>query len=112
MVLACLLSPNQGSDWNNKQPNETIDREAPAEENTSRPLPIPLIVQAVEHASALEDGADAETIHKIRVALHQMRPLPRAYRPVLHEKFDEEQRTLFKSLANAARRHEGLGQTD
>lgn len=81
--------------------NHTFDRGASAEGNFEA-YANPLVAEALEHASALEDGADAETLHKLRVALRRMRTLLWAYRPILDEKFDDEQRALFKSLANAA----------
>jgi CHAD domain-containing protein len=81
--------------------NPAIDREAPAEANFEA-YANPLVAEALEHASALEDGADAETLHKLRVSLRRMRTLLWAYRPILNEKFDNEQRALLKSLANAA----------
>jgi CHAD domain-containing protein len=81
--------------------SHTFDRGAPAEANFEA-YANPLVAEALEHASALEDGADAETLHKLRVALRRMRTLLWAYQPILNERFGNEQRALFKSLANAA----------
>jgi CHAD domain-containing protein len=84
-------------------PNPTFDRDALAEANFET-YANPLVAEAVEHAAAVQDGADAEKLHKLRVALRRLRTLLWAYRPILDEKFDNEQRALFKSLADAAGR--------
>ncbi|QIN62611.1 CHAD domain protein [Caballeronia sp. SBC1] len=81
--------------------NHTFDRAAPAEAAFEGYVN-PIVAEAIEHASALEDGADAETLHKLRIALRRLRTLLWAYRPILNGEFDNEQRALFKSLANAA----------
>jgi hypothetical protein len=83
-----LHHPNQGSDWNNGEHNYTIDRGAPAEANFEA-YAKPLAAAALGHAFALEDGSDAETLHKLRVALRRMRT-PCAYWPILDEKFDND----------------------
>ncbi|CAD6562233.1 hypothetical protein LMG28727_07692 [Paraburkholderia kirstenboschensis] len=62
----------------------------------------PLVTEAIEEAAALRNDADAEKLHKLRVALRRLRTLLWAYRPILDAKFDNEQRDLFKSLASAA----------
>ena len=62
----------------------------------------PLVVQAIEQASSLEGEPDAEKLHKLRVALRRLRTLLWAYRPILDEDFETQQRALFKYLANAA----------
>ncbi|MGN8110680.1 CHAD domain-containing protein [Paraburkholderia sp. 22098] len=62
----------------------------------------PLVTEAIGQVSALRDDADAEKLHKLRIALRRLRTLLWAYRPILDEKFDNEQRALFKFMANAA----------
>jgi CHAD domain-containing protein len=62
----------------------------------------PLIAEAVEQASSLDAGANAEKLHELRVALRRMRTLLWAYRPILDEGFDTQQRAILKFLANAA----------
>ncbi|WOD14173.1 CHAD domain-containing protein [Paraburkholderia kirstenboschensis] len=62
----------------------------------------PVVTEAIEEAAALRNDADAEKLHKLRVALRRMRTLLWAYRPILDAKYDNEQRDLFKSLASAA----------
>jgi CHAD domain-containing protein len=62
----------------------------------------PLIDNAVSCAAALRGDHDAEVLHKMRVSLRRLRTLLWAYRPLLDETFDEQQRALFKFFANAA----------
>lgn len=81
--------------------NRDVDHAAPAEANFGA-FASPLVAEAIEHASALQHGADAEKLHKLRIALRRMRTLLWAYRPILDEVFDNEQQALFKSLADAA----------
>ncbi|MDB5832743.1 MAG: metal-binding protein [Caballeronia sp.] len=81
--------------------SRTFDRGAPAEANFEA-YANPLVAESLEHASALEGGVDAEMLHRLRVASRQCEHCSKAYRPILNEKFDNEQRELFKSLANAA----------
>ena len=69
--------------------NYTIDRGAPAEANFEA-YAKPLAAAALGHAFALEDGSDAETLHKLRVALRRMRTMLWANRPILDEKFDND----------------------
>lgn len=76
-------------------------REALAEANFAT-YADPLVGEAIEQASALRAGADAEKLHKLRVALRRLRTLLWAYRPILDENFDNQQRALLKSLASAA----------
>ncbi|SPB14399.1 CHAD domain-containing protein [Caballeronia novacaledonica] len=77
------------------------EREAVAEANFAT-YADPLVHEAIEEASALKDTADAEKLHKLRVALRRLRTLLWAYRPILDEQFDNEQRAVLKFLANAA----------
>jgi CHAD domain-containing protein len=62
----------------------------------------PLIKEATEKASSVDKHADMEELHKLRVALRRLRTLLWAYRPMLDRKVDDEQRAVFKFLANAA----------
>jgi CHAD domain-containing protein len=62
----------------------------------------PLIGEATAQATALEDDADAERLHKLRVALRRLRTLIWAYRPMLKDDFDTQQRAILKFLASAA----------
>ncbi|RFU44494.1 CHAD domain-containing protein [Paraburkholderia sp. DHOC27] len=62
----------------------------------------PLIEVAVAHAAALQENADAEVLHKLRVALRRLRSLLWAYRPLLDKALDDRQRNLLKGLAQAA----------
>ncbi|MEI5997386.1 CHAD domain-containing protein [Paraburkholderia bengalensis] len=62
----------------------------------------PLIDNAVSCVAALQRDHDAEVLHKMRVSLRRLRTLLWAYRPLLDETFDEQQRALFKFFANAA----------
>jgi CHAD domain-containing protein len=62
----------------------------------------PLIHEAISEASALDSDEDAEVVHKLRVALRRLRTLLWAYRPLLDSDFDNQQRAIYKSLANAA----------
>lgn len=62
----------------------------------------PLVKEAVTEAADLRNTADAEKLHKLRVALRRLRTLLWAYRSILDEQFDAQQRALFKFLANAA----------
>jgi CHAD domain-containing protein len=78
-----------------------LDRDALAEASFAT-YATPLVSEAIEQVSALRDDADAEKLHKLRIALRRLRTLLWAYRPILDEKFDNEQRALFKFLANAA----------
>jgi CHAD domain-containing protein len=50
----------------------------------------------------LRADPDAEVLHKLRVSLRRLRTLLWAYRPLLNEKFDNQQRALFKFYASAA----------
>ncbi|SAL82541.1 CHAD domain-containing protein [Caballeronia choica] len=81
--------------------NEAVDREQRAETNFAT-FADPLVNEAIAEAAALKDTADAEKLHRLRVALRRLRTLLWAYRPILDEEFDSQQRALFKSLANAA----------
>jgi len=81
--------------------NLTLDRKAFAETSFST-FADPLVNKAIEQASGLQKGADAEKMHKLRVALRRLRTLLWAYRPVLDERFDNRQRAVFKSLADTA----------
>jgi CHAD domain-containing protein len=62
----------------------------------------PLIGEASAQATALEGDDDAERLHKLRVALRRLRTLIWAYRPMLKEDFDTQQRAILKFLASAA----------
>jgi CHAD domain-containing protein len=62
----------------------------------------PLIHEALAQASMLEAAPDAEKLHKLRVSLRQLRTLLWAYRPLLDNDFDTQQRAIYKFLANAA----------
>ena len=62
----------------------------------------PLIDNALACAAALKSNPDAEVLHKLRVSLRRLRTLLWAYRPLLNEQFDNQQRALFKFYANAA----------
>lgn len=62
----------------------------------------PLVNEAIEEAAALRATTDAEKLHRLRIALRRLRTLLWAYRPVLDERFDNEQRAVLKFLANAA----------
>jgi CHAD domain-containing protein len=62
----------------------------------------PLADAAIEHAEALAANADADVLHKLRVALRRLRSLLWAYRPLLGRELDDRQRDRFKSLAGAA----------
>ncbi|MDR5755013.1 MULTISPECIES: CHAD domain-containing protein [unclassified Caballeronia] len=84
-----------------EQTNNAAGREQLAETNFAT-FADPLVNEAIEGASALKDTADAEKLHKLRVALRRLRTLLWAYRPILDEKFDNKQRALFKFFANAA----------
>jgi len=81
--------------------NRTHDREALAEASFAT-YANPLVSEAIEQAAALKRDADAEKLHKLRVALRRLRTLLWAYRPILDEQFDSRQRALFKCFANAA----------
>ncbi|BBU32579.1 hypothetical protein BTHE68_63130 (plasmid) [Burkholderia sp. THE68] len=81
--------------------NPAVQRESIAEANFAT-YADPLVSEAIEEASALKDTADAEKLHKLRVALRRLRTLLWAYRPILDEEFDNEQRALLKFLASAA----------
>ncbi|WP_232468118.1 CHAD domain-containing protein [Bordetella genomosp. 13] len=87
-------------DNSNRMPDR-LDRKAYAEANFAI-FADPLINEAIEQASALAHDADAGKLHKLRVALRRLRTLLWAYRPILDEQFDDEQRQLLKSLASAA----------
>jgi CHAD domain-containing protein len=65
-------------------------------------LATPLVDEAMEQASALNGDVDPEVLHKLRVALRRLRTLYWAYRPLLDEQFDEQQRAVFKFLATSA----------
>ncbi|MFP3557405.1 CHAD domain-containing protein [Paraburkholderia sp. SIMBA_049] len=62
----------------------------------------PLIDNALACAAALRADPDAEVLHKLRVSLRRLRTLLWAYRPLLNEQFDNQQRALFKFYASAA----------
>ncbi|ACC73109.1 CHAD domain-containing protein [Paraburkholderia phymatum] len=62
----------------------------------------PLIDNALACAGALHSNPDAEVLHKLRVSLRRLRTLLWAYRPLLDEQFDNQQRALFKFYASAA----------
>jgi CHAD domain-containing protein len=62
----------------------------------------PLIAEAADQACALEGDTDAERLHELRVSLRRMRTLLWAYRPMLNDEFDTQQRAILKFLANAA----------
>jgi CHAD domain-containing protein len=62
----------------------------------------PLIRNALACAAALHANSDAEVLHKLRVSLRRLRTLLWAYRPLLDETFDNQQRALFKFYASAA----------
>jgi CHAD domain-containing protein len=62
----------------------------------------PLVSEAAEKATALDQNADIEALHELRVALRRLRTLLWAYRPVLDKKIDDEHRAIFKFFANAA----------
>jgi CHAD domain-containing protein len=62
----------------------------------------PLIDHALACAAALKSNPDAEVLHKLRVSLRRLRTLLWAYRPLLDEQFDDQQRALFKFYASAA----------
>jgi CHAD domain-containing protein len=62
----------------------------------------PLIDSALACAAALHSNPDAEVLHKLRVSLRRLRTLLWAYRPLLDEQFDNQQRALFKFYASAA----------
>ena len=81
--------------------NHAVGRDSVAEANFAT-YADPLVSEAIEEASALKETADAEKLHKLRVALRRLRTLLWAYRPILDEHFDNEQRALLKFLANAA----------
>ncbi|MBC8642549.1 CHAD domain-containing protein [Caballeronia sp. EK] len=81
--------------------NPAVQRESVAEANFAT-YADPLVSEAIEEASALKDTADAEKLHKLRVALRRLRTLLWAYRPILDKEFDNEQRALLKFLASAA----------
>lgn len=85
-----------------KKDDENADnRPATAETNFST-FAEPLVGEAIAQASALENEGEAEQLHKLRVALRRLRTLLWAYRPILHEDFDTQQRAIYKFLANAA----------
>ncbi|WP_238289397.1 CHAD domain-containing protein [Caballeronia novacaledonica] len=81
--------------------HRAVERESVAEANFAT-YAEPLVHEAIEEASALKDIADAEKLHKLRVALRRLRTLLWAYRPILDEQFDNEQRAVLKFLASAA----------
>lgn len=62
----------------------------------------PLVGDAIAEAATLEAAADAEKLHKLRVALRRLRTLIWAYGPMLDSKFGTQQRAIYKFLANAA----------
>ncbi|HWT35328.1 MAG TPA: CHAD domain-containing protein [Paraburkholderia sp.] len=64
----------------------------------------PLIDNAQACAAALHTNPDAEMLHRLRVSLRRLRTLLWAYRPLLDEQFDNQQRALFRFYANAAGR--------
>lgn len=81
--------------------HDAVDRKSVAEANFAT-YAEPLVSEAVKEVSALNDTADAEKLHKLRVALRRLRTLLWAYRPILDEHFDNEQRARLKFLATAA----------
>ncbi|MDR5740628.1 MULTISPECIES: CHAD domain-containing protein [unclassified Caballeronia] len=62
----------------------------------------PLVGEAIAEAATLEAAADAEKLHKLRVALRRLRTLIWAYGPILDAEFGAQQRAIYKFLANAA----------
>lgn len=62
----------------------------------------PLVHEALQQAAALEGSAEAEQLHKLRVALRQLRTLLWAYGPTLDKDFASQQRALLKFCASAA----------
>jgi len=61
-----------------------------------------LIEAALGRARALENQADAEDFHKLRIALRRLRSLWWAYEPLLDKQDAELHREQFKRLADAA----------
>jgi len=78
-----------------------FNREVLAEESFAT-YANPLVSEAIEHVSALQEEADAEKLHKLRIALRRLRTLVWAYQPILDEKFDSQQLAVLKFLAGAA----------
>ncbi|MEX3932280.1 CHAD domain-containing protein [Paraburkholderia phymatum] len=62
----------------------------------------PLIDRALACAATLRANPDAEVLHDLRVSLRRLRSLLWAYRPLLDDTFDAQQRALFKFFASAA----------
>ncbi|MDR5801350.1 CHAD domain-containing protein [Caballeronia sp. LZ001] len=71
-------------------------------ESQFRTYASPLVEEALQHAHELEQSDDAETLHKLRIALRRLRSLFWAYRPILDDAFDDKQRALLRYLAQAA----------
>ena len=67
-----------------------------------RSLAPALIEAALSRARELENKADAEDFHKLRIALRRLRSLWWAYEPLLDSKDAELHREQFKRLADAA----------
>ena len=67
-----------------------------------RSLAPTLIEAALGRARELENKADAEDFHKLRIALRRLRSLWWAYEPLLHRQDAELHREQFKRLADAA----------
>lgn len=85
-----------------KKDEARADDRAASAETTFTAYAEPLVGEAIAQASALEGAGDAEQLHKLRVALRRLRTLLWAYRPILNEDFDTQQRAVYKFLANAA----------
>ncbi|MBP0590567.1 CHAD domain-containing protein [Paraburkholderia sp. LEh10] len=81
--------------------HDALRRDDTAEAHFSQ-YATPLIDNALHCAAALRADPDAEVLHKLRVSLRRLRSLLWAYRPLLDERFDEQQRALFKYFAGAA----------
>ncbi|CAB3809004.1 CHAD domain-containing protein [Paraburkholderia fynbosensis] len=71
-------------------------------EANSPPMPTRWSLKPSKRQLLFGNDANAEKLHRLRVALRRLRTLLWAYRPMLDAKFDNEQRELFKSLASAA----------
>jgi len=62
----------------------------------------PLVHEALTHAAKLQTDPDAEGMHALRVAMRRLRSLFWAYRPLLDDAFDDQQRAVCKFIATAA----------
>lgn len=65
-------------------------------------LASPLVHEAISCAALLSEGADPESLHKLRVVLRRLRSLWWAYGPLFDKDVTRQQRALFKFLATAA----------